>query len=181
MANFLIVIALLVWVGAVVARWWFWGRVAEEGRRMTCGLSVGEMNGILGMPAGRRAELRDAAALGAALREAGLVLLEKDGVALAKRRRLGWWNLRVLPALVALMAVFSLISKWAPFPWVVAIGALAIAGHVLVRVSGLGVELDAVKRGWAELRKEVRFRRADEEDEILRCARASVWETVLPW
>jgi hypothetical protein len=139
------------------------------------------MNATLGLPGGRKAELRDAAALGSALREAGLVLLEKDGVAMAKRRRLGWWNLRVLPALVALVAVFSLVSKWAPFSWVLAIGALAIAGHVVVRVAGIGVELEAVKRGWTELRKEVRFRRADDEEEILRCARASVWETVLPW
>lgn len=181
MANFLIVIALLVWVAAAAARWWFWSRVAQQGRRMLCGLSVGEMNGLLGLPPGKKSALRDAAALGSALREAGLTLLEKDGMAMAKRRRIGWWNLRVLPALIALIAVFSLISKWAPFPWVLAVGALTIAGHVIVRVSGLAIELEAVQRASAELRQHIRFRRSSEEAEIHRCARASVWETILPW
>lgn len=181
MPRILIVVSLLMLVGAMVARWWFWARMREQGRRVECAISVGEMLGRLGLPAGRNAELKDAAALGSALREAGLVLMEREGLALAKRRRLGWWNLRVMPALVALIAVFSMVSKWAPFQWVLAIGILVIAGHVAVRVSGLSVELEAVKRGWEELQKHVRFRRMDEEEAVLRCARASVWETILPW
>ncbi|GAA5482440.1 hypothetical protein Hsar01_01662 [Haloferula sargassicola] len=172
---------MLTLVAAMVARWWFWRRVRDQGRRVECGISVGEVMEILGGSSGKAGAFRDAAALGNAVREGGLRLMEKDGVALAKRRRLGWWNLRILPALVVMLGVVSLVSKWAPVPWVLAIGALLIAGHVVVRIAGISVELEAVKRGWAELGKQVRFRRMDEEEAILRCARASVWETILPW
>ncbi len=181
MPKLLIIISLLTLIAAMVARWWFWGRVRERGRRVECSISVGEVCEMLAVSCGKSADLKDAAALGVAVREAGMQLMEREGLALAKRRRLGWWNLRILPGLVAMVAVVSAVSKWAPVQWVLAIGALLIAGHVVVRVSGLSIELEAVKRGWTELGKHVRFRRMDEEEAVLRCARASVWETILPW
>jgi protein-S-isoprenylcysteine O-methyltransferase Ste14 len=179
--RILIILSLLTLVAAMIARWWFWWRMREQGRRVECDISVGEMLEMLNVPAGRTEPRKDAAALGSALREAGLVLMERDGLAQAKRRRLGWWNLRVLPALVALIAVFSVISKWAPVQWVVGLGMLVIAGHVATRIAGLEIEMQAVKRGWDELQKRGKFRRRDDEEAVLRCARASVWETVLPW
>lgn len=179
--RILIFVSLLTLVVAAVARWWFWRRIRDEGRRVECGLTVGDVAEMLGVKAGKNAELKDAAALGNAVRESGLLLMEREGLAVAKRRRLGWWNLRVLPALVALVAVFSLLGPRSGFLWVLGLGALLIAGQVVIRISGLAIELEAVKRGWTELSKHVRFRRMDEEEAILRCARASVWETVLPW
>ncbi|MBB5351875.1 hypothetical protein HNR46_002114 [Haloferula luteola] len=181
MARLLMLVSLMTLIAAAVARWWFWGRIRDQGRRIPCEMSVAELGNALGVPAGRSGELRDAAALGSALREAGLKLMEMEGIAEAKRRRIGWWNLRILPALVAVVLVFSAVSRWAPFAWVLAVGMLVMAGHVAVRMSGVGVELEAVKRGHMELRKKVRLRRVDEEEAILRCARASVWETIFPW
>jgi len=135
----------------------------------------------LGVAKRKPSELRDAAALVAALRDAGLKLLENDGLALAKKRRTGWWNLRILPMLVMVVLVFSFFVKNVPSNWVLGIGAALVALHVVLRISGIGIELRAVKRGWEELERKGGLRRMSEEEAVMECARASVWDTVLPW
>jgi hypothetical protein len=125
--------------------------------------------------------VRDAAALGAALRDAGLRLMEKDGERTARHRRTGWWNLKILPGLLLLILIFSMFTKRVPGWWVVAVGGALVALHVALRIAGIGVELQAVKRGWRELEARGGLRRMSDGEAVLRCARASVWDTVLPW
>lgn len=148
---------------------------------MECSLSVSELCEKLGQPRKKQCDLKDAAALGSALRECGLRLLEKDGFALAKKRRTGWWSLRILPGLLAVILIFASVTRRVAPLWVLAVGLFLIALHVLLRVSGIGVELKAVRRGFEELEKKGRLRRMSEEEAIVDCARASVWETILPW
>lgn len=181
MPRILILVSLLVLIAAWVARWWFWKRVQYQGRRMQCSLNVSELCEKLGEPRKKPCDLRDAAALGSALRDCGLKLLEKDGLALAKKRRTGWWSLRILPGLLAVILIFASVTRRVAPSWVLAVGLLVIALHVLLRISGIGTELKAVRRGIEELERKGRLRRIDEEQAIVDCARASVWETVLPW
>lgn len=179
--RLLILISLLVLIAAWVARWWFWKRVRDKGRRVECSMTVSELCEKLGKPRKKLNELKDAAALGSALRDCGLRLLEGDGLALAKKRRTGWWSLKILPVLVAVIFVFSMIFQRIAPAWILAVGLLIIALHVVLRVIGLGVELKAVRRGLDEFEKKGGFRRMSEEEAIVDCARASVWETILPW
>ena len=179
--RILILLAALVVVIAIVARWWFWGRTQSRGRRVECSISVADLYEKLEVPKRKPSQFKDAAALGSALRDAGMFLLEKDGNALAKKRRYGWWNLKALPAFVLLILVFSYFQPRIASRWVLAIGCLLVAVQVLLRISGIGLELKAVKRGWEELEKKGGFRRMAEEEAVLRCARASVWNTILPW
>ncbi len=179
--RLLIVLSALVLIGAMVARWWFWGRMKLRGQRTECSLTVAELFERLGVAKRKPSDLRDAAALGAALREAGLRLMEAEGERVARRRRTGWWNLRILPGLLALILVFSLLKPRIAPMWVLAVGGVLIAFHVVLRIAGIGVELQAVKRGWQALEEKGGLRRVDEAEAVLRCARASVWDTVLPW
>lgn len=176
-----IILGALVIIGAAVARWWFWSRVKLRGQRMECSMSVAELYARLGVKKRKPSELRDAAALGAALRDAGLRLMEQEGAKPARRRRTGWWNLKILPMLLVMILAFSFFqSRFKPM-WILAAGALLIGLHVVLRVAGIGVELAAVKRGWKALEEKGGLRRMDEAEAVLRCARASVWDTVLPW
>lgn len=180
--RLLVIVSALIFIGAMLARWWFWGRVKVQGQRTECSLSVAELYARLGVEKRKASDLRDAAALGAALRDGGLRLMEKEGVAVAKRRRTGWWNLRILPGLLALLLAFSFFSgKKQAAGWVLGAGAALIALHVVLRIASIAVELEAVKRGWKALEKKGGLRKMDEAEAVLRCARASVWDTVLPW
>lgn len=180
--RLLIILSALVLIGAMLARWWFWGRVKAHGQRTECELSVAELYQRLGVAKRKPSDLRDAAAVGTALRDAGLMLMEKDGERVARRRRTGWWNLKILPGLLLLILAFSFFSgKKHAAIWVVGAGAALIALHVVLRVAGIGVELQAVKRGWRELEAKGGLRRMNDGEAVLRCARASVWDTVLPW
>ena len=181
MARILIIIALLTLITAWIARWWFWKRVRDKGRRVECSMTVSELCEKLGQPRKKQNDLKDAAALGSAMRDCGLRLLEKDGLTLAKKRRTGWWSLKILPVLVAIIFVFALVFQRIAPAWILGVGLMVIALHVVLRVSGLGVELKAVRRGLEEFEKKGKFRRMSEEEAIVDCARASVWETILPW
>lgn len=177
----LILLSLLTLIAAWLARWWFWQRKRNEGRRVACSMTVAELHERLGLPQKKPVDLRDAAALGNALRDCGLRLLENEGDRLARKRRSGWWSLRILPGLVAVVLIFAMVTRHVAPGWVLACGMLVIALHVVLRVSNLGIELKAVKRAAAELERQRVFRRMSEEEAVLDCARASVWETILPW
>lgn len=179
--KLLILLSLMILLLAWLARWWFWRRVRERGQRMECAISVGQLRERLGVLRKRGNEACDAAALGSALRDCGLRLLERDGLILAKKRRGGWWSLRILPGLLAVVLVFAAFSKGVAIGWVLAVGMLLIALHVALRVVGLGIELKAVNRAFSELEKVGGLRRMSEEEAMLECARASVWDTILPW
>lgn len=180
--KILLLISLLTLIVAWVARWWFWSRSRDRGRRVECSLTESELREALGFPRKKPSEARDAATLGSALRECGLRLLEKDGMALARKRRTGWWSLKILPGLLAVILAFALVFQRVQPIWVLGVGLLVIALHVVLRVSGISVELKAVRRGLDELeRKKARFRRMSEEEAVVECARASVWQTILPW
>lgn len=181
MRGLLILIPALVLAAAWLARWWLWWRVRDEGRRTECSMTVSTLRARLGFPSRKEVELRDAAALGSALRECGLQLLEADGAVAARRRRTGWWTLRILPGLLALILVFIAFSRWMPLAWAIAVAMLVLAFHVLARASGLAIELQAVARAREELDKHGGFHRLSEEEAVMTCARASAWDSVLPW
>lgn len=180
-ARLLLILGALVLIAAMVARWWFWGRVRARGARIECSISVAEVYQRLGVVKRRPSGSRDAASVGAALRDAGLRLMEADGEGVARRRRTGWWNLKILPGLLALILVFSMFKPRIAPLWVLGVGGALIGFHVILRIAGIGVELAAVKRGWRALEEKGGLRRMDEAEAVLRCARASVWDTVLPW
>jgi hypothetical protein len=178
----LIIVSALILIGAMLARWWFWGRLKARGQRTECSLTVAELYERLGVEKRKASDLRDAAALGSALRDGGLRLMEMEGATVAKRRRTGWWNLRILPGLLALLLVFSFFSgKKQAASWVLGGGAALIALHVVMRIAAIAVELEAVKRGWKKLEEKGGLKKMDEAEAVLCCARASVWDTVLPW
>ena len=144
-------------------------------------MSVGDLRQKLGLPVRKQDDVRDAAALGSALRDSGLRLLEADGLVLAKSRRTGWWSLRILPGLLAVVLVFVVVTTRFPTYWAIAVAFVLVAMHVVLRVSGLSVELKAVQRAREELAKKGGFRRMSEEEAVVGCAKASAWDTILPW
>ena len=181
MWKLVIILALIPLLGAWLARQWFWTRVRLEGLRRDCGTSVADFRQRLGLPPGRRAAATDAAALGNALRECGLALLEKEGHPLAKARLTGALVTRALPALVGVITVFAVLSQRVTGGWALA-GALgAMAAWTLLRLGGMAVEWRAVARGAEALRQSRALKRADDEEEVVRCAKASVWSTVWPF
>ncbi len=152
-----------------------------EGMRRDCGISVKELRQRLGLPPGRRGSETHAAALGNALRECGLALLEREGDSLAKSRAKGSLLTRALPALVAIVAVFAILSKRVSASWAIA-GALGVLGFwTLLRLTGMAVEMRAVARGTEVLKATRPLKRISDEEEIIRCAKASVWNTVWPF
>ena len=179
--KLLVVLSGLIILGAGLARWWFWSRQRTKGQRKECSITVEQLYERMGLQKKKAGDYRDAAALGNALRDGGLWLLEKDGIKIAKRRRTGWWNLKILPFLVVIIYVFAIFVAKTAAPWVLGIGAAAVAFHVINRISTLRVELEAVKRGWAQLEKKGGLHRMDEIEQVLECARASAWNTILPW
>jgi hypothetical protein len=176
-----LLLSLIPLVGAWLGRHWFWTRVRMEGLRRDCGTSVREFRERLGVPAGRRGNETHAAALGNALRECGLALLEKEGDRLAKVRTNGAFLTKALPALVMLIAVFAILSKRVPAGWAVSGAVGTVAFWTLVRLSGMAIEWRAVAKGIEALRTSRALKRVADEEEVIRCAKASVWSTVWPF
>jgi hypothetical protein len=141
---------------------------------------VKELRQRLGLPPGRGKETH-AAALGNALRECGLELLGREGDAVAKARAKGAYLTRALPALVGIVVVFAAFTKRAPTSWAFAIGLAILGFWTLLRLSGLAVELRAVARATEELKNTRPLKRMSDEEEVLRCAKASVWTSVWPF
>ena len=177
----IILLALVPLLGAWAARHWFWSRVKQEGTRRDCETSVKDLRVRLGLPGGRRGKETHAAALGNALRECGLALLERDGDALAKARVKGSYLTRALPVLVMVVAVFAIFSKRMSASWAIA-GAMGVmAVWTVLRLSGLAVEWRAVARGTEVLKASKPLKRMDDQAEVIRCAKASVWSSVWPF
>ena len=180
--KLVIILALLPLVGAWLARHWFWTRASLQGLRRDCGITVREFRERLGLPPGRRGTESHAAALGNALRECGLALLESEGSKLAKARVTGGHITRVLPALAGVGVVLGVLSHRIPNVWAALAVALAImAAWTLKRLTGMAIEWRAVARGSEVLKAARALKRADDEEEVIRCAKASVWSTVWPF
>ena len=181
MSKLVILLALLPLVGAWLGRHWFWNRVRLEGIRRDCGVSVKDLRRRMGLPPGRRGMETHAAALGNAVRECGLALLEKEGDSLAKARLKGSYLTRVLPGLVAVVAVFDILSKRVPPGWAIAAAVGTLGIWTLLRLTGMAVEWRAVARGTEALKSTRPLKRMADEEEVIRCAKASVWSTVWPF
>ena len=152
-----------------------------EGIRHDCGTTVREIRERLGLPSKRGGTETHAAALGNAVRECGLALLEKEGDGLAKARINGSFLTKALPALVAIIAVFAIFSKRVPAGWAVA-GAIGIVAFwTLLRVTSMTIEWRAVAKGTEALKASRALKRVADEEEVIRCAKASVWNTVWPF
>ncbi|WP_367873224.1 zinc metallopeptidase [Luteolibacter sp. Populi] len=181
MWKLLLLLSIIPLAGAWAARHWFWTRVRIEGLRRDCETSVKDLRVRMGLPAGRRGSETHAAALGNAVRECGLALLEREGDAIAKSRTKGAYLTRALPALVAVVAVFAIFSKRVPGGWAVAGAVGVVAIWTLLRLTGMAVEWRAVARGTELLKASRALKRVDDEQEVIRCAKASVWSTVWPF
>ena len=181
MWKIVILLSLIPLAGAWAGRHWFWSRVRLEGMRRNCETTVKDLRVRMGLPGGRGGSETHAAALGNAVRECGLALLEREGDRVAKARVKGAFLTRALPALVGVVAVFAIFSKRVPAGWAVA-GAIGIvAMWTLLRLTGMAIEWRAVARGSEELRATRALKRLSDEDEVIRCAKASVWSTVWPF
>jgi len=179
--KLVILLSLIPLVAAWAGRHWFWTRVRYEGMRRDCEISVKDLRQRMGLPPGRRGNETHAAALGNAVRECGLMLLEKEGDTLAKSRYKGSFLTRVLPALVGVIAVFAILSKRVPAGWAVA-GAIGVmAMWTLLRLTGMAIEWRAVARGTEALKATHPLKRMNDEEEVIRCAKASVWSTAWPF
>jgi hypothetical protein len=174
-----LLLSLIPLAGAWLGRHWFWTKVRMEGLRHDCGISVRELRERLGLPPGRRGTETHAAALGNAVRECGLALLEKEGNGLARARINGAFLTKALPALLCLTAFFASFRMRPVLAFSGAIGVLAF--WTLLRLTSMTVEWRAVARGTEALRKTRVFKRVADEDEVIRCAKASVWNTVWPF
>jgi hypothetical protein len=152
-----------------------------EGLRHDCGTTVRELRERLGLPPGRRGTETHAAALGNALRECGLALLEREGNTVAKARTNGAFLTKALPALVLLVAVFAILSKRVPAGWAVSGAVGTVAFWTLLRLTGMPIELRAVARGTEALKASRALKRVADEEEVIRCANASVWSTIWPF
>lgn len=180
MPKLLILLALIPLLGAWAARHWFWSRVKQEGMRRDCETPVKELRQRLGLPPGRGRETH-AAALGNAVRECGLELLGREGDTVAKARAKGAHLTRALPALVGIVVIFGCFTKRVPNGWMIAAGIAVLGFWTLLRLSGLGIEWRAVQRGTEELKNTRPLKRMSDEEEVIRCARASVWSSVWPF
>jgi hypothetical protein len=176
-----LLLSLIPLVGAWLGRYWFWTRVRLEGLRTDCGVSVRELRERVGLPPGRRGTETSASALGNAVRECGLTLLEKEGNGLAKARINGGFLTKALPALVILIAVFAIMSKRVPATWAVTGAVGTVAFWTLLRLSGMTIEWRAVAKGTEALKASRALKRVTDEEEVIRCAKASVWSTVWPF
>jgi hypothetical protein len=181
MWKLVLILSLIPLVGAWAGRRWFWSRVKLEGMRRDCGTSVRELRERLGLRPGRRGGETHAAALGNALRECGLALLEQEGDRIAKARAKGAFLTRALPALVTVILIFALLSKRMSPGWAVAAAVGTVAMWTLLRLTGMAIEWRAVARGAQALRQSRVLKRIDDEEEVIRCAKASVWTTVWPF
>lgn len=181
MWKIVIILALIPLVGAWLARHWFWTRASRQGLRRDCGTSVRELRERLGLPPGTKGKETHAAALGNALRECGLRLMEQEGSKLARARVTGAYLTLAMPALAGVIAFFAILSKRVPAGWAIA-GALAlVALWTFQRLTGMAIEWRAVARGTEILKATRALKRADDEEEVIRCAKASVWSTVWPF
>jgi hypothetical protein len=175
-----LLLSLIPLAGAWLGRYWFWTQVRMEGLRRDCGISVRELRERLGLPPGRRGTETHAAALGNAVRECGLALLEKEGNGLAKARINGAFLTKALPAFVTLIAIFAFIRRingWG----ILGVSAAVLGLWTLSRLTGMAIESRAVARGAQALKTSRAFKRVADEDEVIRCAKASVWNTVWPF
>ena len=181
MWKVILLLSLIPLVGAWLSRHWFWTSARMEGMRYDCGISVRELRERLGLPPGRRGADTHAAALGNAVRECGLALLEKEGNGLAKARVNGAFLTKALPALVLLIAVFAIFSKRVAAGWAVTGAVGTVAFWTLLRLTSMTIEWRAVAKGAEALKASRVFKRVADEEEVIRCAKASVWNTVWPF
>lgn len=179
MWKIVLLLSLIPLIGAWLGRHWFWTRVRLEGMRRDCETSVREFRQRLGLPPGRHGQETHAAALGNALRECGLLLLEKEGDALAKARIAGAFLTKALPALAILVAVFASLRGFTA--WAIAGAAAVLAFWTLARLTGMTIEWRAVAKGVEAMKRQRALKRIDDEEEVIRCAKASVWSTVWPF
>lgn len=176
------ILALIPLVGAWLARHWFWTRASRQGLRRDCGITVRELRERLGLPPGTKGRETHAAALGNELRECGLRLMEREGSKVAKARVTGGYVTRVLPAMAGIIAVFAVLSHRVSNVWAaLAVALVVIALWTFKRFTGMAVEWRAVARGIEVLKATRALKRADDEEEVIRCAKASVWTTVWPF
>ena len=181
MWKLIIILSLIPLAGAWAGRHWFWSRTRLEGMRRNCETTVKDLRARMGLPPGRRGTETDAAALGNAVRECGLELMERDGDKVAKARVKGSYLTRVLPAFVGIIIVFAAFTKRFPTGWVIAVGIGFMAFWTLLRLIGMAIEWRAVARGSEVLKATRALKRIDDEEEVIRCAKASVWNTVWPF
>ncbi|WP_193213927.1 hypothetical protein [Luteolibacter marinus] len=181
MWKVVLILSLLPLVGAWLGRHWFWTRVQLQGMRRDCGTTARQLRERLGLPAGRKGSDTHAAALGNSLRECGLLLLERDGNLQAKARIKGAFLTKALPALAGIVGFFGILSKRVPAGWAIAGAIAVVAMWTLLRLTGLAIEWRAVARGTEALQASRALKRLDDEEEVIRCAKASVWSTVWPF
>jgi hypothetical protein len=179
--KLIILLSLLPLVAAWLGRQWFWTKVRLEGMRRDCETSVTELRQRLGLKPARRGTETHAAALGNAVRECGLELLEKEGDMIAKARISGGYLTRVLPALCGIVLVFSILSFRIQFTRILAMMCAIVAVWTVTRLLGMAVEWRAVAKGTEALKNTRALKRMDDEAEVIRCAKASVWSTVWPF
>ena len=106
---------------------------------------------------------------------------ERDGDKVAKARVKGSYLTRVLPALVGIIVIFAAFTKRFQTSWVLAAGVGFIGFWTLLRLTGMAIEWRAVARGTEVLKATRALKRIDDEEEVIRCAKASVWNTVWPF
>lgn len=192
-----VVVAMVV---RQAARWWGGDGRPVEGAPAAGDLARGllrgagveakvELAGRLALPGGPGGPLRlpadvagrrDAAALGVAVQEAGLMLLGRelaDEVALRRRvLRFGAAG----PAFALVVAVFAGLAMRAAFGWVLAavvlLAGLASAMNLLTG----GIEVRAAARGVAQLRRLRLPLRGEDLERIERAARAAAWRRAVP-
>ena len=177
MYRLILLVSLVPLVFAVVARWWCGVRVlSSEGRRVCRITAAGHGAWLARWPDGSAS----AAELGGALRDDALTAWRSEDPRAAGARGRSLRFGTAVPPLSVVIAVFALLVGKIPVAGALAIPVGATALAAAFGLLSLPAELRAVARAARGLRESRMIRNDEDEEAVIRCAAAHVWEATLP-
>jgi hypothetical protein len=167
----------LIVAAALLLRGWLGKRGLVQFGGRICTVDPGRWQSWTGesMP-----EKNDSGTLGRELRRAALKQWsDRDAKAARAREAARRFGLAV-PPLTLVVLVFAVALAKLPLFGALAIALGATALSSAIGLLSIGSELRAVARAGGDLRAKRIFRRADDEEAVIACARAEVWLAALP-
>lgn len=175
--RLLFLCSALILAAALLLRGWFGKRGLIQAGGRTCTADAERWQSWAGEPLPGQ---NDAETLGRELRRLALKRwAECDPKAARAREAARRFGLAV-PPLTLVVLVFAVVLAKLPLFGALTIALGAIALSAAIGLLSIGAELRAVAKTTGELRKKRIFRRVDDEEAIIACARASVWMSALP-
>ena len=180
MYRILLIVAVIPVVATIVLTWWFGTRVlwAEGKRQCQCNLSK-----WLPDPDDDKTVHRSegtAREFGEQLRKKALTQWKEESPKLAKAREGNRAFGMAVPPLTGLVAVFAMaVGRLKPF-WAITAFVMATAVSAVMSMLSLPSELTAVRRYIQSEKFKGSFPNSYDEEAVIECALAQVWESGLP-